>query len=129
MELNLAPGIEGRTEIVVTDDKTAVAFCSGTLEVFATPSMIALMEQTAMESVAYLLPEGFTTVGFEVCVRHLKATFVGDVVTINSKLIESDNRKLVFEVAAKDRSGLIGKGTHTRYIVDKQIFIDNLKNK
>jgi len=129
MELNLAHGIEGRKEITVTADKTAIAFCSGTLEVFATPSMIALMEQTAMESVADLLPEGFTTVGFEVCVRHLKATFVGDVVTINSKLIESANRKLVFEVAANDKTGLIGKGTHTRYIVNKQMFIDNLKDK
>ena len=129
MELNLAPGIEGRKEIVVTDDKTAIAFCSGTLEVFATPSMIALMEQTAMESVADLLAEGFTTVGFEVCVRHLKATLVGDIVTFNSLLIESDNRKLVFEVASNDKSGLIGKGTHTRYIVDKQNFIDNLKDK
>ena len=129
MEFTLAPGIEGTKEITVTEDKTAVAFCSGTLEVFATPSMIALMEQTAMESVADLLPKGFTTVGFEVCVRHLKVTFVGDVVTINSKLIESDNRKLVFEVAANDKTGLIGKGTHTRYIVDKHLFINNLKNK
>ena len=129
MELILAPGIEGLKEITVTADKTAIAFCSGTLEVFATPSMIALMEQTAMESVADWLPEGFTTVGFEVCVRHLKANFVGDVVTINSKLIESDNRKLLFEVAANDKTGLIGKGTHTRYIVDKQMFIDNLKDK
>jgi len=129
MEFTLTPGIEGIKEITVTADKTAIAFCSGTLEVFATPSMIAHMEQTAMDSVAELLPEGLTTVGFEVCVRHLKATFVGDVVTFNSKLVHSDGRKLLFEVTANDRSGLIGKGTHTRYIVDKQMFIGNHKNK
>lgn len=129
MKLNVRLGIEGNKEIVVTVDKTAIAFSSGTVEVFATPSMIALMEQTAMESVAELLPEGFTTVGFEVCVRHLKATLVGDVVQFHSELIQSEDRKLVFDVKASDESGLIGKGTHTRYIVDKQKFINNLKDK
>ncbi|MEI6059782.1 MAG: thioesterase family protein [Bacteroidota bacterium] len=129
MELNLPPGIEGKMEILVTTNRTAVAFCSGTLEVFATPAMIALMEQTAMESVAALLPEGFVTVGTEVSIKHFKATLPGKKVTSYSKLILSGGNKLIFEVQASDESGLIGKGTHTRYIVDKQIFIDNLQNK
>ena len=129
MELNLAPGIEGRKEIVVTADKTAIAFGSGTVEVFATPAMIALMEQTAMESVAQFLPEGFVTVGTEVSVKHFKATLPGKVVSCSSKLINSEDKKLVFEVAASDEYGLIGKGIHKRYIVDKQEFIDTLKDK
>ena len=129
MELNLAPGIEGRKEIVVTADKTAIAFGSGTVEVFATPAMIALMEQTAMESVAQFLPEGFATVGTEVSVKHFKATLPEKVVTCLSKLIHLEDKKLVFEVAASDQYGLIDKGIHKRYIVDKQEFIDTLKDK
>lgn len=127
MEPNLTSGIEAEKEIVVTADKTATAVGSGTLDVFATPSMIAAMEQTAMESVAQLVPEGFTTVGTEVSVRHLKATLPGKIVTVNSKLIQAEGNKLVFEVVARVGSELIGKGTHTRYIVDKQLFICNIK--
>jgi fluoroacetyl-CoA thioesterase len=129
MEFTLAPGIEGIKEIIVTADKTAISFGSGTLEVFATPAMIALMEQTAMESVAQFLPEGFVTVGTEVSVKHFKAALPGKVVTCLSKLIQSEDKKLVFEVSASDPFGLIGKGIHKRYIVDKQEFVDNLKDK
>ncbi|MFA5972320.1 MAG: thioesterase family protein [Lentimicrobiaceae bacterium] len=129
MELNITTGIEGRKEIAVTMEMTAVAYGSGTVEVFATPAMIALMEQTAMDSVAPLLPEEFVTVGTEVSVKHFKATLPGKVVTCFSKLIRSEGKKLVFEVIANDESGVIGTGTHTRYIVDKQMFIGNLKDK
>jgi len=126
MEPNPALGTEGQKQIVVTAEKTATAYGSGTLDVFATPAMIALMEQTAMESVSHLLPEGFITVGTEVSVKHFKATLPGKVVICNSKLLLAEGSKLVFEVSASDESGSIGKGTHTRYIVDKQKFINNL---
>jgi predicted thioesterase len=129
VESELTPGIEGNKQIVVTADKTAIAFGSGTVEVFATPAMIALMEQTAMESVKKFLPEGFVTVGTEVSIKHFKATLPGKMVSCSSKLIQSEGNKLVFEVSASDETGMIGKGTHTRYLVDKQIFIDNLKDK
>jgi len=129
MEFSISPGIEGRNEIIVTAEKTATAFGSGTVDVFATPAMIALMEQTAMESVSNHLPDGFVTVGTEVSVKHLKATLPGKKVGCNSKLIQSEGRKLLFEVNASDETGMIGSGTHIRYIVDKQMFIDNLKNK
>ena len=129
MEFNITPGIEGDKETVVTTEKTATAYGSGTVEVFATPAMIALMEQTAMESVAKLLPDGFTTVGTEVLVKHLKATLPGKTVNCYSKLILSIENKLVFEVVAKDETAVIGKGTHTRYIVNKQDFINNLNDK
>jgi fluoroacetyl-CoA thioesterase len=129
MEPNISIGIEGEKQIVVTPEKTATAYGSGTVDVFATPAMIALMEQTAMESVSQLVPEGFITVGTEVSVKHFKATLPGKVVNCNSKLILAEGSKLVFEVSASDESGLIGKGTHTRYIVDKQKFIDDLQKK
>ena len=126
MEFKLTPGIEGIKEITVTTDKTAIAFGSGAVEVFATPAMIALMEQTAMKSVAHLIPDAYTTVGTEVSVKHFKATLPGKIVICNSRLIQVEGMKLLFEVTANDESGLIGKGTHTRYIVDKLVFIDNL---
>jgi len=91
--------------------------------------MIAFMEQTAMESVAEMLPESLVTVGTGVSIKHFKATLPGKVVTFYSKLIQVEGWKLLFEVTAADESELIGKGTHTRYVVDKQIFIDNLNKK
>lgn len=127
MEFNLAPGIKGEKKIMVTADKTATAYGSGTVDVFATPAMIALMEQTAMESVAAVLPEAFVTVGTEVSVKHFKATLPGENVFCRSELLQAEGKKLVFEVEASDSSGIIGKGTHTRYIVDKQKFMDNLR--
>lgn len=129
MQELLSAGIEGEMEIVVTPERTATSYCSGTLEVFATPSMIALMEQTAMDSVAVLLPEMYTTVGIEVSVKHFKATLPGNRVKINSKLLKVENMKLLFEVSASSGADLIGKGIHARYIVDKQKFIDNLLKK
>ena len=123
------PGIEGKKEILVTSDKLATAFGSGTVDVYATPAMIALMEQTALESVSGFLPEGFVTVGTEVSVKHLKATLLGKKVVCSSKLISIDDRKLIFEVVANDEKGLIGKGLHTRYMVDKQLFVNNLMDK
>ena len=129
MEFNIFPGIEGRKEILVTAEKTATAYGSGSVEVFATPAMIALMEQTAMESVSNLLPQGFVTVGTEVSVKHFKATLPGKTIICCSKLLRSEGKKLLFEVNASDETGLIGNGTHTRYIVDKQMFIGNLMNK
>jgi len=129
MEFAIANGTEGKKVITVSADKTAVAYGSGTVEVFATPAMIALMEQTAMESVAPFLPETFVTVGTEVSVKHFKATLPGQTVSCFSKLISLEGKKLIFEVSASDENTVIGSGTHTRYIVDKQDFINKLKNK
>lgn len=127
MEIKEIVGIHGKNEIIVTADKTAVFFGSGSVEVFATPAMITLMEQTAMESVASLLPEGSVSVGTEVNVKHFKATLPGKKVTCFSRVIQAEGRRIVFEVEAHDLTGLIGKGTHIRAIVDKKLFIDNLK--
>ncbi|MFZ4546070.1 MAG: thioesterase family protein [Bacteroidales bacterium] len=129
METHLGPGVKGKKEILVTADKLATAFGSGTVDVFATPAMIALMEQTAMESVSGFLPEGFVSVGTEVSIKHFKATLAGKKVVCTSKLLSIDDRKLVFEVVANDETGTIGKGQHTRFIIDKQLFINNLKDK
>jgi len=129
MDFNIVTGVTGERKIIVTADKTAVTYGSGTLEVYATPAMIALMEQTAMESVASFLSNDFVTVGTEVSVKHVKATLPGSTITCKTILIRSEGKKLIFEVTASDEAGLIGIGTHTRYIVGMQSFIDNLRNK
>lgn len=115
-------GVIGTQEIIVTEEKTAKAMGSGELNVFATPAMIALMENTAYTSVADQLESGQGTVGTLMNVKHLAATPVGMKVTCQTKLIEIDRRRLVFEVSASDEAGLIGEGIHERFIVDNAKF-------
>lgn len=115
-------GIKGQQEVTVTEANTAFTMGSGTLQVFATPAMIALMEKTAWESVAPYLEEGEGTVGTQLNVAHLSATPLSMTVRCESELIEIDGRKLVFKVAAYDEAGLIGEGTHERFIVKNEKF-------
>lgn len=118
----LEAGIKGMQEVKVVDENTALAMGSGTLKVFATPSMIALMEKTAWESVAPHLEEGSGTVGTRLDISHLSATPLGMTVRCESELVEVDGRKLVFKVAAYDEAGLIGEGSHERFIVKNEKF-------
>ena len=118
----LEAGIKGTQEVKVTEENTALTMGSGTLKVFATPSMIALMEKTAWQSVAPNLEEGSGTVGTQLNVSHLSATPLGMTVRCESELTEVDGRKLVFKVAAYDNAGLIGEGTHERFIVKNEKF-------
>ena len=121
--MELIKGITGRIDIKVTPEKTAATVGSGLLEVFATPAMIALMEETASKSVADALDEGCTTVGTLVNVSHLAATPVGADVYCESLLTEVEGRKLTFTVKAYDNAGLIGEGTHERFIVFSEKFM------
>ncbi len=115
-------GLKGIQEVKVSEANTALTMGSGTLQVFATPAMIALMEQTAWESVAAHLAEGEGTVGTHLNVAHLSATPLDMTVRCESELMEIDGRKLVFRVAAYDEAGLIGEGTHERFIVKNEKF-------
>lgn len=123
----MEPGIKGRQEQLVGRHQTALAYGSGLVEVFATPAMIALMENTAHQSVQDQLPGGHVTVGSEVNIRHLKATPVGARVWAESELTAVEGRKLSFVVRAFDEKGEIGHGTHTRYIVEAAKFMEGLK--
>ncbi len=122
-------GIKNEIKLNVTVDKTAKVVGSGTLDVFATPSMVALMEQTAAESVETELEQGTTTVGIKINVEHLAATPVGMNVTCHSTLVEVDGRKLVFDIEVFDEAGLIGKAYHERFIVDGKRFMDKTLSK
>lgn len=118
----LETGIKGKKEIVVTKEKTAKSMCSGALDVFATPAMIALMENTAFESVADKLDPGCGTVGTALNVKHVSATPVGMKVTCETELIKVDGRALTFSVKAYDETGLIGEGEHERFIIFEEKF-------
>lgn len=122
----LKPGLTGTTETVVRETNTALAMGSGSLHVFATPCMIALMEQAACNAVAACLDEESTSVGTLVNVTHDAATGMGKAVTATATLVEVQGRKLVFEVTAADEDKQIGKGTHERFIVNKGKFIAKL---
>lgn len=122
-------GIKGKIAIKVTDENTAAALGSGTLRVFSTPAMIALMEKTAWESVAPYLAEGESTVGISLNVKHLAATPVGDTVTCESELAEIDRRRLVFTLKVTDSTDVIGEGTHERFIVSNEKFIAKAEAK
>ena len=116
-------GIKGHQEITVTEKDTASVYGSGSLAVFGTPAMIALMEKTCLRSVAGYLPEGQGTVGTLVNVSHERATALGKRVWCESKLVEIDRRRLVFEVTAFDDGGVIGRGRHERFIIDNEKFM------
>jgi predicted thioesterase len=118
----LEAGIKGKKEITVTQDKTAKAMCSGALDVFATPAMIALMENTAFLSVAGELEPGSGTVGTALNVKHVSATPVGMKVTCETELVKVDGRALTFSVKAYDEAGLIGEGEHERFIIFEEKF-------
>ncbi|MBE5784544.1 MAG: thioesterase [Clostridiales bacterium] len=123
----LEAGIKNEKIITVLEKDTAASHGSGTLPVFATPAMIALMEKTAMESVAPFLQEGEGTVGTLINVKHSAATPLGGEVRCESELVEVDRRRLVFTVRAFDNRGMIGEGIHERFIVNNEKFMAKLK--
>ena len=112
---------------VVEEHHLAVNMGSGDLRVWATPSMLALMEEAAMLAVAPHLPEGSTTVGGHIASSHLKPTAHGRSVSATATLTAVEGRKLRFTVVARDEEGLIGEGEHLRFIVDKAKFMERLK--
>ena len=115
-------GMTNKTLRTVVPEFTAAALKSGLLEVLATPIMIAWMEECCMECVQPQLDEGFGTVGTLVNVTHEAPTPVGGEVTISCFLRQVDGRRLMFAVEASDKGGIIGRGTHERFIVDGQKF-------
>ncbi len=119
----LLPGVRGEQTCAVTPENTAAALGSGGLKVFATPAMITLMELTAAMSVAPYLPEGSSTVGTRIDVRHIAATPLGMQARCETELIGVDGRRLTFACRAYDEAEMIGEGTQERYIVDNARFL------
>lgn len=120
-------GLNHISTVTVSTANTALSMGSGDMEVFATPSMVALMENAAMKAVAQHLPEGSTTVGAMMETSHIKPSTIGETVKAEAILEEVDGRKLTFKVIASDSKGIIGEGKHIRYIVDRERFLSKLK--
>ena len=122
-------GIKGREEAVVLPELTAKHIGSGTVPVLATPMMIALMEKTCRLSVKPYLEEGQETVGTHVDVSHDSATPEGMTVWCESEVVEIDRRKITFRVVVYDKDGIVGQGTHERFIIDENRFRDKMEQK
>lgn len=125
----LQTGIKNRLSLQVTPENTAKAMGSGDLEVFATPAMIALIEETAWKSVAPALDPGQSTVGTNLQISHLSATPVGLSVWCETELVEMDGRRLVFQADVYDDQGKIGTGIHERFLVQRERFLQKTQSK
>ena len=127
--MSITVGMKGRAETVVTPENTAAAVGSGLVPVFATPSMIALMENAAVNAVQAQLEEGQGTVGTLLNVSHDTATPVGMKVWAEAELTAVEGRKLTYTVAAFDEAGPIGKGIHQRFIIQADRFLAKAEAK
>jgi len=114
---------------LVEEALTAEFIGSGSVHVLATPMMIALMEAAALDAVQPYLSEGWTTVGTRVDIEHVRPTPVGEEVTAEAILIKVEDRALEFSVKATDSRGLIGQGTHHRFIIDESRFLAKLRGE
>ena len=115
-------GIKGQIEFIAEENCSAKSMGSGTLNVLATPKMIAMLEKAAWESVQPYLEKGCGTVGTRMNVTHDAATPLGMKVTCTSELVQIEGRKLTFHVEAFDEKGSIGGGLHERFIVNNEKF-------
>lgn len=122
-EQGLRPGFSCVKVFLVGDEHVARHIGSGDVEVLSTPSMIAWMERVAMECVQVFLPEGYTTVGTAVDVKHLNPAPKGAPVEVVAKLVEVEGPRLKFEVEARWGPVVVGKGVHERYVVDRARFL------
>ena len=127
--MEITVGMHGDAQTIVEREDTAQIVGSGSLLVYATPCMIALMEGAACEALAFALPEGKTSVGIELNIKHVSATPVGHEVTAIAEVTEYDGKIITFKVVARDESGIIGEGTHKRAIVNTQRFLEKTYEK
>ncbi len=118
--------IEYTSQRIVRECDTAQAVGSGTLPVFASPMLVALMENAAMKASEQFLQAGESTVGSEINIKHLRPTAMGEEVSATAVLTAQEGRKLTFSVVATDKNGTIGEGTHVRYIVNIEKFMGKI---
>lgn len=122
--------VQGEAITIVNTTNTAIAAESGSMPVFGSPFMIALMEKATCEAAAELLEDGETTVGTAMNIIHCKASVIGDIITACAHLTETDGRKLIFDVTAKDGQGQqIGSGTIERFVVNAEKFLRKAETK
>jgi predicted thioesterase len=120
---SIKAGLRNACEHIVSETDSARYIGSGLLDVYSTPSMIALMEKCSMLLVQEHLPPGYGTVGTAIDVKHLKASRIGSRLRAEALLLETDNRRLVFEVNVSEGDKLIGTGRHERFIINEELFL------
>lgn len=125
----LTVGLSKVVSEIVSNDGTAKTVGSGSLDVYATPVMIARMEEAAATLTEEQLPEGYTSVGILMNVAHTSATPCGMKVSATAKLVKVEGKKLTFEVEAADEAGEIGRGIHERFIVESRRFQQKADSK
>lgn len=122
-------GLIGKAVLEVAEENTAIAVGSGSVPVFATPMLVAIMENAAINALGGILPAGQSTVGTKIDVAHTAATPIGMTVSASAQLIEVDGRRLVFRIVAEDETGPVGVGTHERFIIDLEKFMAKVHAK
>ena len=127
--MEITVGMKGKVSTNVEREDTAYEVGSGSLLVYATPCMVALMEGAACEAIAEALGEDVTSVGTELHISHLSATPVGMEVYAEAEVTEVEGKAITFKVVAFDEAGKIGEGTHKRFIVNSQRFLDKTYSK
>ena len=127
MANSLKEGLVNTEQVVVTEELTAQKIGSGLLPVYATPMMIALMENTCAKCAQPFLSKDEGTVGISVEIKHTRATPVGQTVVCHCRLVQIDRRRLVFEVKCEDDLGEIGSGKHERFVIDNQKFMQKIE--
>ncbi|MBO5129630.1 MAG: thioesterase family protein [Oscillospiraceae bacterium] len=127
--MEITVGMKGETATLVEREDTAAEVGSGSLLVYATPCMVALMEGAACEAIADALPDSQTTVGIELNIQHLSATPVGLEVRAEAEVTAVEGKIITFELRAFDEAGEIGKGTHKRAIINSQKFLEKTYGK
>ena len=127
MEITI--GMKGEVSTLVEREDTALEVGSGSLLVYATPCMVALMEGAACEAIADALPEGKTSVGISLDISHLSATPVGLEVRAEAEVTAVEGNTITFQLVAYDEAGKIGEGTHKRAVISSQRFLDKVYSK
>lgn len=125
----LEPGLKGSAELIVDEQHLASAVGSGLVPVFSTPMLIALLENAAVEALRPVLPDGQTSVGTRLDVRHLAPTPLGMRVRGHAELVRVEGRALVFNVWAEDEKERIGEGLHERAVIDRARFDRRVREK
>jgi len=125
----LRVGLIGESFVEVTGEMCADALGSGSLPVYATPSLIALLEAASCTAIDPCLDAGRTTVGIEINVKHLSATPIGERVTAMAEVTRIEGKRIIFEVRAWDEHELVATGSHSRYLIDAEAFMSRLQHK
>ena len=125
----IKPGISREQTIVVAEEHTAAHVGSGSLRVLATPWMIAFMEKNSRIMLDEYLPEGYSTVGVLVNVRHLAPSTVGRAVRVTAEVKAVEGSKVILDVSAWDSDEQIGSGTHERFVIDVERFLKRVEGK